>query len=110
MVWLTKTKNFVVKYWQWIVMVITAIAFYLLGRSKDAKKQQVEFHKKWKDLEEKKHDEVLDKVEDAMHKKSASISENVLNFEEKKHKILRDAKKVNTEEFLLSKGIKPDED
>ena len=34
-------KNFVVKYWQWIVMVITAIAFYLLGRSKDAKQQQV---------------------------------------------------------------------
>ena len=91
-------------------MLITAIAFYILGRSNDAKKQQVEFHKKWKDLEEKKHEKVLDRVEDAMHKKNASISENVLNFEEKKHKILRDAKKINTEDFLKSKGIKPDED
>jgi hypothetical protein len=90
-------------------MTITAIAFYILGRSNDAKKQQVEFHKKWKDLEKKKHDEVLGKVEDAMHKKNASISENVLNFEEKKHKILRDAKKVSTEDFLKSKGIKREE-
>ena len=40
MTWWTKTVNFVTKYWQWILMVITAIAFFLLGRSKDAKKQQ----------------------------------------------------------------------
>ena len=48
MTWWAKTKNFVVKYWQWIVMFVTAIAFYLLGRSKDAKKQQVKFFEKWK--------------------------------------------------------------
>jgi hypothetical protein len=46
---ITKVKNFVVKYWQWIVMLVTAIAFYLLGRSKDAKQQQVKFYEKWKE-------------------------------------------------------------
>ena len=97
MTWWAKTVNFVTKYWQWILMVITAIAFYLLGRSKDAKKQQVKFYEKWKDLE------------DLAETKEVSISENVLNFEEKKHKLLRDAKKVKTEDFLESKGIEREE-
>ena len=90
-------------------MVITAIAFYLLGRSKDAKKQKVKFYKKWKDLEEKQREELIEDLEDLAETKEVSISENVLNFEEKKHKLLRDAKKVKTEDFLESKGIEREE-
>ena len=90
-------------------MVITAIAFYLLGRSKDAKKQQVKFYEKWKDLEEEQRQELVDDLGDLATEKEASVSENILNFEEKKHKILRDAKKVKTEEFLESKGIEREE-
>ena len=110
MLWWAKTKNFVVKYWQWIVMFVTAIAFYLLGRSKDAKKQQVKFYEKWKDLEEEQRQELVEDLGDLVETKEASVSENILNFEEKKHKILRDAKKVKTEDFLKSKGINKDED
>ena len=106
---MTKFKNFVVKYWQWIVMVITAIAFYLLGRSKDAKQQQVKFYEKWKELEEEQRQEVVEDLADLVEEKDASISENVLNFEEKKHKLLRDAKNIKTEEFLKSKGIEREE-
>ena len=109
MTWWTKTINFVTKYWQWILMVITAIAFYLLGRSKDAKKQRVKFYEKWKDLEEEQRQELVDDLGDLAIEKEASVSENILNFEEKKHKILRDAKKVKTEEFLESKGIEREE-
>jgi len=108
MIWWTKTKNFVVKYWQWIVMLITAIAFYILGRSNDAKQQQVDFYKKYKDLEEKKSDEVVEGIKGAVEEKDTSTAENILRFEEKKHKILRDAKKINVEEYLKSKGIKED--
>ena len=109
MTWWSKTVNFVTKYWQWILMVITVIAFYLLGRSKDAKKQQVKFYEKWKDLEEEQRQELVDDLGDLATQKEASVSENILNFEEKKHKILRDAKKVKTEEFLKSKGIEREE-
>ena len=110
MTWWTKIKNFVVKYWQWIVMLITAIAFYLLGRSKDAKQQQVKFYEKWKDLEEEQRQELVEGLGDLVEDKDASTSENILQFEEKKAKILEAAKKVGTEEFLKSKGINPDED
>ncbi len=109
MIWWTKTKNFVVKYWQWIVMIITAVAFYILGRSNDAKQQQVNFHEKWKDLEEKKSDEVVAGVKGAVEEKDTSMAENVLRFEEKKDKILRDAKKISVEEYLKSKGIVEEE-
>ena len=34
---MTNIKNFVVKYWQWIVMIITAIAFYLTWSFKGRK-------------------------------------------------------------------------
>ena len=61
---LTKVKNFVVKYWQWIVMLVTAIAFYLLGRSKDAKQQQVKFYEKWKELEEEQRQELVEDLGD----------------------------------------------
>ena len=110
MTWWTKTKNFVVKYWQWLLMIVTAIAFYLLGRSKDAKKQQVKFYKKWKDLEEEQRQELVEDLVDLADEKEASLEENVLNFEEKKAKILEDAKKIDTEDFFASKGIQHDED
>jgi len=103
-------KNFIVKYWQWIVMLVTAIAFYLLGRSKDAKQQQVKFYEKWKELEEEQRQELVEDLGDLVEDKDASTVENVLNFEEKKAKIEEEAKKVNTEEFLELKGIKKDED
>ena len=109
MTWWTKIKNFVVKYWQWIVMLITAIAFYLLGRSKDAKQQQVKFYEKWKDLEEEQRQELVEDLGDLVEDKDASTSENILQFEEKKAKILEDAKKVNTDDFLKSKGIEKEE-
>ena len=109
MTWWTKIKNFVVKYWQWIVMLITAIAFYLLGRSKDAKQQQVKFYEKWKDLEEEQRQELVEDLGDLVEDKDASTSENILQFEEKKAKIVEDAKKVNTDDFLKSKGIEKEE-
>ena len=103
-------KNFIVKYWQWIVMLVTAIAFYLLGRSKDAKQQQVKFYEKWKELEEEQRQELVEDLGDLVEDKEASTAENILNFEEKKAKIEEEAKKVNTDEFLELKGIKKDED
>ena len=106
----SKVKNFVVKYWQWIVMIITAIAFYLLGRSKDAKQQQVKFYQKWKELEEKQRQEVIEDLGDLADETHASLVENVINYEEKKAKILEEAKEVDTEDFLASKGISRDED
>jgi acyl-CoA reductase-like NAD-dependent aldehyde dehydrogenase len=107
---ISKVKNFVVKYWQWIVMIVTAIAFYLLGRSKDAKQQQVKFYEKWKELEEEQRQELVEDLGDLVEEKDASLVQNVLDYEEKKAKILEDAKEVETEDFLLSKGIKRDED
>ena len=107
---LTKVKNFVVKYWQWIVMLVTAIAFYLLGRSKDAKQQQVKFYEKWKELEEEQRQELVEDLGDLVEDKEASTDENILNFEEKKAKIEEEAKKVDTEDFLAAKGISKDED
>lgn len=109
MAWWTKTKNFVVKYWQWLLMIVTAIAFYLLGRSKDAKKQQVKFYKKWKDLEEEQRQELVEDLVDLADEKEASLEENILNYEEKKAKILEEADKINTEDYLASKGIKREE-
>ena len=105
-----KIKNFVVKYWQWIVMIVTAIAFYLLGRSKDAKQQQVKFYEKWKDLEEEQREEAIEDIEDLADATHASLVQNVLDYEEKKAKILEEAKEVDTEDFLASKGISRDED
>lgn len=107
---MTKIKNFVVKYWQWIVMIITAVAFYLLGRSKDAKQQQVKFYQKWKELEEEQRQEVVEDLGHLADETHASLVENVINYEEKKAKILEEAKEVNTEDFLASKGIGRDED
>ena len=106
---MTKIKNFVVKYWQWIVMVITAIAFYLLGRSKDAKQQQVKFYEKWKDLEEEQREQLVDDLENLADKTHESLVQNVIDYEEKKAKILEDAKETSTENFLAAKGIEREE-
>ena len=106
---MTKIKNFVVKYWQWIVMVITAVAFYLLGRSKDAKQQQVKFYEKWKDLEQEQREEMVEDLEDLADETHASLVKNVIDYEEKKAKILEDAKETSTEDFLASKGIEREE-
>ena len=107
---MTKIKNFIVKYWQWIVMIITAIAFYILGRSKDAKQQQVKFYEKWKDLEEEQREEMVEDLEDLADETHTSLVKNVIDYEEKKAKILEEAKEVDTEDFLASKGISRDED
>lgn len=107
---MTNIKNFVVKYWQWIVMIITAIAFYILGRSKDAKQQQVKFYEKWKDLEEEQREEMVEDLENLADETHASLVKNVIDYEEKKAKILEEAKEVDTEDFLASKGISRDED
>ena len=106
---MTKIKNFVVKYWQWIVMVITAIAFYLLGRSKDAKQQQVKFYEKWKNLEEEQREEMVEDLEDLADETHEALVKNVIDYEEKKAKILKDAKETSTEDFLASKGIEREE-
>ena len=106
---MTKVKNFVVKYWQWIVMLIAAIAFYLLGRSKDAKQQQVKFYEKWKDLEEEQREEMVEDLEDLADETHASLVKNVIDYEEKKAKILEETKEVDTEDFLASKGIEREE-
>jgi len=90
-------------------MLITAIAFYALGRSKDAKKQKAKFYEKWKDLEEEQRQELVEDLGDLVEAKEASTVENVLNFEEKKAKILEDAKRVETEDFLESKGVEKEE-
>jgi len=102
-------KNFIIKYWQWIVMLVTAIAFYLLGRSKDAKQQQVKFYEKWKELEEEQRQELVEDLGDLVEGKEASTAENILDFEEKKAKIEEEAKKVDTDDFLKSKGIEKEE-
>ena len=91
-------------------MLVTAIAFYLLGRSKDAKQQQVKFYEKWKELEEEQRQELVEDLGDLVEDKEASTAENILDFEEKKAKIEEEAKKVDTDEFLELKGIKKDED
>ena len=106
---MAKFKNFVVKYWQWIVMIITAIAFYLLGRSKDAKQQQVKFYEKWKDLEEEQREELTEDLEGLADETHEALVKNVIDYEEKKAKILEEAREVETEEFLLSKGIEREE-
>ncbi len=103
-----KVKNFVVKYWQWLVLGLTSLAFYLFGRSKDTKDEEVKLATLSKELEEKKTQEILDGWLDKERSKSDSIAENILQFEEKKAKILEDAGDIDLEEYLKSKGISED--
>jgi hypothetical protein len=103
-----KVKNFVVKYWQWLVLGLTSLAFYLFGRSKDTKDEEVKLATLSKELEEKKTQEILDGWLDKEKSKSDSIAENILQFEEKKAKILEDAGDLDLEDYLKSKGISED--
>ena len=103
-----KVKNFVVKYWQWLVLGLTSLAFYLFGRSKDTKDEEVKLATLSKELEKKKTQEILDGWLDKEKSKSDSIAENILQFEEKKAKILEDAGDIDLEEYLKSKGISED--
>ena len=105
-----KVKNFVVKYWQWLVLGLTSLAFYLFGRSKDTKDEEVKLATLSKELEQKKTQEILDGWLAKEKGKSDSIAENILQFEEKKAKILEDAGNIDLEDYLKSKGIIKDED
>ena len=81
-----KVKDFVVKYWQWFVLGLTSLAFYLFGRSKDTKDEEVKLATLSKELEQKKTQEILEGWLAKEKDKSDSIAENILQFEEKKGK------------------------
>ena len=104
-----KVKDFVVKNWQWLITSIVAIVFYIIGRSKDAKDEEVKLAVLSKELEQKKTQEIIDGWEAKSKEKDASMVENILQFEEKKAKILEDAGDIDIEEYLKSKGIIEDE-
>ena len=109
MTWWTKTKNFVIKYWQLLVASVIAIVFYILGRSKDTKRQEVELAEKKAELEKQKPKKVLEGWQEKNKERHDSMVKNILDFEEKKEKILKDANQINTEDYLKSKGIKREE-
>ena len=73
------------------------------------KQQQVKFYEKWKDLEEEQREEMVEDLEDLADETHASLVKNVIDYEEKKAKILEDAKETSTEDFLASKGIEREE-
>ena len=107
---LSKVKDFVVKNWQWLITTIVAIVFYVIGRSKDTKDEEVKLAELSKELEQKKTQEIIDGWTVAEEEKSSSMSENILQFEEKKAKILEEAGDIDIEEYLKAKGIIKDED
>jgi hypothetical protein len=101
-----KVKTFVSKYWQWLVLSFTAIAFYLLGRSRDTKKQEVEFHKKAAELERERIKKVVEGFKGAVDKKDAAQLLNEKKFEERKKEIEKKVQDISIKEYLESKGIK----
>ena len=103
-----KVKDFVVKNWQWFVLGLTSLAFYLFGRSKDTKDEEVKLATLSKELEQKKTQEVIEGWEVKNKERHDSIVKNILQFEEKKTKILEDAGDIDVEEYLKSKGILED--
>ena len=107
---LKKVKDFVVKNWQWLITSIVAIVFYIIGRSKDTKDEEVKLAVLSKELEQKKTQEIIEGWESKSKEKDDSMIENILQFEEKKAKILEDAGDIDIEEYLRSKGIIEDED
>jgi hypothetical protein len=107
---LKKVKDFVVKNWQWLITTIVAIAFYIIGRSKDTKEEEVKLALLSKELEQKKTEEIIEGWEAKNKERHDSLVENILQFEEKKSKILEDAGDIDIEEYLRSKGIIEDED
>ena len=106
---LSKVKDFVVKNWQWLITTFVAIVFYVIGRSKDTKDEEVKLANISKVLEEEKTQEILKGWIEAEEEKNESLAENLLIFEEKKAKILEEAGDIDIEEYLKSKGVIKDE-
>ena len=104
-----KVKDFIIKNWQWLITTIVAIVFYIVGRSKDTKDEEVKLAELSKELESKKTQEIIDGWTVAEEEKSTSMVQNILQFEEKKAKILEEAGDIDIEEYLKSKGITKDE-
>ena len=100
-----KTKEFLKKNWQWLITTIVAIVFYIIGRSKDTKDEEVKLAVLSKELEQKKTEEIIEGWEAKNKERHDSLVENILQFEEKKAKILEDAGNLDLEEYLKSKGI-----
>lgn len=105
-----KVKDFVVKNWQWLITTIVAIVFYIIGRSKDTKDEEVKLAELSKELEQKKTQEIIEGWEAKNEERHNSTIQNILQFEEKKAKILEEAGDIDIEEYLKSKGIIKDED
>ena len=103
-----KTKDFLKKNWQWLITTIVAIVFYIIGRSKDTKDEEVKLAVLSKELEQKKTEEIIEGWEAKNKERHDSLVENILQFEEKKAKILEDAGDIDIEEYLKSKGVLED--
>ena len=103
-----KVKDFVVKNWQWLITTIVAIVFYVIGRSKDTKDEEVKLAELSKELEQKKTQEIIEGWEAKNKERHDATIQNILQFEEKKAKILEEAGDINIEEYLKSKGILED--
>jgi hypothetical protein len=105
---LSKVKEFIVNNWQWLITTIVAIVFYIIGRSKDTKDEEVKLAELSKELESKKTQEILEGWEAKNKERHDATIQNILQFEEKKAKILEEAGDINIEEYLKSKGILED--
>ena len=105
---LSKIKNFVVKNWQWLITTIVAIVFYIIGRSKDTKDEEVKLAELSRELEQKKTQEVIEGWKAKNKERHDATIQNILQFEEKKAKILEEAGNIDIEEYLKSKGILED--
>ena len=103
-----KVKDFVVKNWQWLITTIVAIVFYVIGRSKDTKDEEVKLAELSKELEQKKTQEIIEGWEVKNKERHDATIQNILQFEEKKAKILEEAGDIDIEEYLKSKGILED--
>ena len=103
-----KVKDFVVKNWQWLITTIVAIVFYIIGRSKDTKDEEVKLAVLSKELEQKKTQEIIEGWEAKNKERHDATIQNILQFEEKKAKILEEAGDIDFEEYLKSKGILED--
>ena len=103
-----KVKDFVVKNWQWLITTIVAIVFYIIGRSKDTKDEEVKLAELSKELEQKKTQEIIEGWEVKNKERHDATIQNILQFEEKKAKILEEAGDIDIEEYLKSKGILED--
>jgi hypothetical protein len=103
-----RIKNFIIKNWQWLITTIVAIVFYIIGRSKDTKDEEVKLAELSKELEQKKTQEIIEGWEAKNKERHDATIQNILQFEEKKAKILEEAGDINIEEYLKSKGILED--